>query len=90
MKKLHLIRHAKSSWSNGALADIDRPLNQRGLRSCALMAEQIAKAGCSFEHIFCSPAVRAQSTIENLTQALSEISVENVRPSRSGKQHKFA
>jgi len=71
MKKLHLIRHAKSSWSDRALSDIDRPLNQRGLRSCALMAEQIVKAGCSFEHVFCSPALRAQSTIENIAQHLN-------------------
>lgn len=72
MKRLHLIRHAKSSWSSGSLADIDRPLNQRGLKSCVLMAPQIVKAGCSFEHVFCSPAVRAQSTLENLAWEVNE------------------
>lgn len=72
MKKLHLIRHAKSSWSDGALADIDRPLNKRGLKSCKVMAEQIVKAGCNFEHVFCSPAARAQTTIEQLSQGLPE------------------
>lgn len=73
MKKLHLIRHAKSSWSSGALADIERPLNQRGVRACALMAEKIVQAGCTFEHVFCSPAVRAESTIENLAAALNRV-----------------
>ncbi|MEL6601972.1 MAG: histidine phosphatase family protein [Cyanobacteria bacterium J06614_10] len=72
MKKLHLIRHAKSSWNNSNLADIDRPLNQRGLRACQVMAPQIVKAGCSFDTVFCSPAVRAQSTIEEINQALSD------------------
>ncbi|MEM9089454.1 MAG: histidine phosphatase family protein [Cyanobacteria bacterium P01_F01_bin.53] len=71
MKKLHLIRHAKSSWSDGSLADIERPLNKRGLKSCEVMAEQIVKAGCAFEHVFCSPALRAQSTIENLCAQLT-------------------
>lgn len=71
MKKLHLIRHAKSSWSSGLRADIDRPLNQRGLRSCPIMAEQIVKAGCQFNSVFCSPAVRAQSTIEQIAQHLA-------------------
>ena len=72
MKKLHLIRHAKSSWADSGMADVDRPLNQRGLRSCPVMAEQIVKAGCPFEQIFCSPAVRAQSTIEQISQHLAE------------------
>ncbi|EDX87062.1 phosphoglycerate mutase family protein [Synechococcus sp. PCC 7335] len=72
MKKLHLIRHAKSSHDNSYLADIDRPLNQRGLQACEVMAAQIAKAGCPFDPIFCSPAVRAQSTIEQISQALPE------------------
>ncbi|MEL6556492.1 MAG: histidine phosphatase family protein, partial [Cyanobacteria bacterium J06621_11] len=65
MKKLHFIRHAKSSWRNAYLADIDRPLNERGVRSCQVMAAQIVKAGCPLDNIFCSPAVRAQSTIEH-------------------------
>ncbi|MEL7492728.1 MAG: histidine phosphatase family protein, partial [Cyanobacteria bacterium J06554_11] len=71
MKKLHLIRHAKSSWNNSYLADIDRPLNRRGVKACQIMAPQIAKAGCTFETVFCSPAVRAQATIEGIAQALS-------------------
>lgn len=72
MKKLHLIRHAKSSWNNSNLADIDRPLNQRGISACQVMAPQIVKAGCNFETVFCSPAVRAQSTMEEIAQALSD------------------
>ncbi|MEL6353938.1 MAG: histidine phosphatase family protein [Cyanobacteria bacterium J06627_28] len=70
MKKLHFIRHAKSSWRNAYLADIDRPLNERGVRSCQVMAAQIVKAGCPLDNIFCSPAVRAQSTIEHINEAI--------------------
>jgi len=70
MKKLHLIRHAKSSWANEALADIDRPLNSRGSEACRTMAPQMVQAGCPFEPVFCSPARRAQSTIEQLAQHL--------------------
>ncbi|MEM9946087.1 MAG: histidine phosphatase family protein [Cyanobacteria bacterium P01_D01_bin.36] len=77
MKRLHLIRHAKSSWSSGAIADIERPLNKRGLKSCALMAEQMVKAGCPFEPIFCSPAVRAQSTIENIAYKIEALSASS-------------
>lgn len=70
MKKIHLLRHAKSSWKNEALADIDRPLNKRGIRSCRFMAQHIYDAGCRFKNVFCSPAVRARSTIELISSHL--------------------
>lgn len=72
MKKLHLIRHAKSSWADASLADIQRPLNARGLKSCGIMAPHLIEAGCGFEHLFCSPARRAQATIEQLCQHLPD------------------
>lgn len=72
MKKLHLIRHAKSGWASSALADIDRPLNSRGLEACRIMAAQMVRAGCPFDPVFCSPALRAQSTIEQIAQHLPD------------------
>lgn len=66
MKTLHLIRHAKSSWKDEHLADIDRPLAPRGIRACAVMARAILKAGCDFSNIYTSPAVRAQETINRI------------------------
>jgi len=77
MKKIiHLIRHAKSSWDDSSLADIDRPLNQRGKNNCRLMASPIVEAGCDFQQVYCSPAVRAQSTIRLIANALSELSIQ--------------
>jgi phosphohistidine phosphatase len=70
MKKIHLLRHAKSSWEDASLADSDRPLNERGRKTCGFMAQHIAEAGCCFAQVFCSPAVRAQTTIELLSSAL--------------------
>lgn len=35
------------------------------------MAQHIADAGCCFKHIFCSPAARAQSTIERISKPLN-------------------
>jgi len=35
------------------------------------MAPEIVKAGCCFTHVFCSPAVRAQTTIEEIAAHLS-------------------
>ena len=68
-----MIRHAKSSWKNERLADIDRPLAPRGIRACAVMAPEIARAGCNFSHVFTSPAARAQETIKRMADHLENI-----------------
>lgn len=39
MKQLLLIRHAKSSWEDESLDDIDRPLNNRGKKEASLLAQ---------------------------------------------------
>lgn len=70
MKTLHLIRHAKSSWEDDTLADIDRPLAPRGIKACAIMAPEIAAAGCDFSHVFTSTAVRAETTIQLIAENL--------------------
>ncbi|MDN4502000.1 histidine phosphatase family protein [Alteromonadaceae bacterium BrNp21-10] len=68
LKTIHLLRHGKSSWQNANIRDKQRPLNQRGIRSCSIMAAHLASLGLSFEHIYCSSAVRAQSTIELINE----------------------
>ena len=71
MKTIHIIRHAKSSWDQPNLPDIKRPLNGRGEYVSFAMAKVIYHAGCAFEHVFASPAVRAQATINNIAESLS-------------------
>lgn len=61
-KKLYLVRHAKSDWSNGGLSDFDRPLNERGLRNGPFMADRFAEAGKTIDFILTSPANRAITT----------------------------
>lgn len=71
MKTIHLLRHAKSSWSDPDLSDRDRPLNARGKRAVLLMIEPIWKAGCRFDNVFCSPAKRARHTIRRISKPLN-------------------
>lgn len=59
MKKLFLIRHAKSGWDNPALKDIERPLNERGYASANEMSQQL---NVTPDLIITSPAIRAMST----------------------------
>jgi phosphohistidine phosphatase len=62
MKRLFIIRHAKSSWSNPSLPDHKRPLNKRGLRDAPFMAKVLEKTGVSPDLILSSPAKRAYTT----------------------------
>ena len=62
MKHFYLIRHAKSSWSDSSLADIDRPLNKRGERDAPFMGERLSQAGILFDLMLSSPAKRARKT----------------------------
>ena len=45
MKKLLILRHAKSSWKEPGLTDHDRPLNKRGNRDAPRMGELVREKG---------------------------------------------
>lgn len=69
MKTIFFIRHAKSSWDEPGLSDINRPLNERGLRDAPFMAKMLANKGFRLDHIVSSPAVRAFTTAVQFAQA---------------------
>ena len=69
MKKLYLLRHAKSSWDDPNLADFDRPLNARGIASAHFMGELMAGNGQIPDEIVSSPAKRAVQTTTLLKQS---------------------
>lgn len=62
MKRLFIIRHAKSSWDDGSLHDIERPLAERGVKDAAVMGKMLHKKGVKPDVILSSPALRAFST----------------------------
>ena len=62
MKHLYLLRHAKSSWDEPAVADFDRPLNARGLETAPFMGELMAERAIRPDLIISSPAKRALET----------------------------
>jgi phosphohistidine phosphatase len=72
MKRLILLRHAKSSWDDTGLADEDRPLAGRGLRDAPRMGERLAKHGAKPDLLLTSPAVRARRTAELVASALEQ------------------
>lgn len=68
MKRLLLCRHAKSSWKDSTLADIDRPLNKRGKRDAPFMGKRLAGRGMHPDLIVSSPAKRALATAGKLAK----------------------
>lgn len=69
-RRLTIVRHAKSDWGDFALADHDRPLNERGLRDAPAMGIKVRERGDSPDLIVCSSALRAHTTATLLAEAL--------------------
>ncbi len=72
MKTLLLIRHAKSSWENFTVADIDRPLNERGKKNAQDMAARLEKRGLRIDTFLSSPAKRTMSTARLFVDVLQQ------------------
>lgn len=71
MKQLLLVRHAKSSWDNIDLDDLDRPLNKRGKKEATLLGRLLKKNGLIPQLIISSPAKRAYKTAIKMTHELN-------------------
>jgi phosphohistidine phosphatase len=72
MKRLHLLRHAKSSWDDPALPDHDRLLSRRGEEAGGKLAAWIAEHGPAPQLVLCSTALRARRTLELVLPSLDE------------------
>jgi phosphohistidine phosphatase len=80
MKRLYLLRHAKSSWDDPTLADHDRPLAPRGRRAAKVMAEHLGRKGISPELVLCSPSRRTRQTLKRLAPALGKNADVQIEP----------
>ena len=68
MKRLAVLRHAKSSWKKRELDDFERPLNGRGRRAARRMGREMSERGMQFDFVLASPAVRVRETIDGVSQ----------------------
>src|SRR3954468_4693715 len=84
MKRLYLLRHAKSSWDEPGLADRDRPLAPRGRKAARLIAEHMRREGIAPELVLCSPARRAHQTLDAILPALGDKATVMVEPELYG------
>ncbi|NTU60531.1 MAG: hypothetical protein HGA98_05690, partial [Deltaproteobacteria bacterium] len=70
MKRLTLVRHAKSSRKDPSLPDFYRPLSGRGWDEAPEMGRRLAAAGVKPDAFVSSPANRAWSTSQEIASAL--------------------
>lgn len=68
MKTLYLIRHAKSSWEDPDLRDIERPLKGRGRKDALIMGARLRQLKIKPDLIISSPANRAYSTAKIIAE----------------------
>jgi phosphohistidine phosphatase len=80
MRRLFVLRHAKSSWDNSHLGDHDRPLAPRGRRAAEALADHVATIEPPPVLVLCSTARRARDTLAPVCERLpdtTEVLVED-------------
>jgi phosphohistidine phosphatase len=75
-RHLLLLRHAKSSWDDPALADHDRPLAPRGRKAAKLIGAHLSREGIVISRVLCSSALRTRQTLE-LVEPAGEVQIED-------------
>jgi len=70
VKKIYLIRHAKSSWSEEGMSDYERPLNKRGKKDLPFMAARLKEFGIKPDLILSSSAKRAQKSAKTIAEII--------------------
>jgi phosphohistidine phosphatase len=69
MRRLILLRHAKSDWSARGLRDEDRPLASRGRVAAPKVATYMAHHGLLPDLVLCSTAARGRETWQLIAEA---------------------
>jgi phosphohistidine phosphatase len=72
VKRLWLLRHAKSSWDQPSLPDADRPLAARGRRAAEVLAAHLAAAEVRPALVLCSSSLRTRQTLAAILPALGD------------------
>ncbi|MFA5117351.1 MAG: histidine phosphatase family protein [Candidatus Omnitrophota bacterium] len=70
MKRLYLIRHAKSNKDIPGIKDRDRPLNKRGEKEARDTGKHLKKRGITVQAVYTSPATRALDTARAIARKI--------------------
>ena len=83
VRRLIVMRHAKSSWKDPNLDDHERPLNKRGRGDAPMVADAIFERGWIPDLILVSSSKRTLQTLEGMSQRMGKTPFEV----RSGIYH---
>lgn len=72
MKRLTLLRHAKSDWDDPVERDFDRPLNRRGEKAALLIGQYARSRKMQFDFLVASPAVRVVQTLDTFLEGYGQ------------------
>ena len=67
LRKIILLRHAKSSWEDPSLRDFDRPLSKRGMKDIKLMKVHMASLVKEVDEIYSSPSIKNKSNNQSIS-----------------------
>lgn len=70
MRRLVLMRHAKSSWKTDAPSDHARPLNKRGRRDAPRVGARLRELGWVPDLVLASDSARTTETFERMRATL--------------------
>jgi len=73
MKRLILVRHAKSSWSDQSIDDKNRPLNERGQNDAVTIGKWLASQGFQPDQVLSSTATRCRETWDGISKSLPPV-----------------
>ena len=68
MKRLAILRHAKSSWDDPSVDDFNRPLNERGRKAARRIGRELKQRGIKFDLVMSSTAARTRETIDGVQE----------------------
>jgi len=72
MRRLMLLRHAKSDWSAPGTRDQDRPISARGREAAPKMGRYMARHGLVPDLVIASPATRVTETLALVLPAFAK------------------
>lgn len=81
MKRLVVMRHAKSAWDADVPTDHARPLNDRGRRDAPKIGAELARRGWVPEVVWSSDAARTRETWERMARVLPPVARVTFTPS---------
>ena len=79
--RLWLLRHAKSSWDDPDMEDVDRPLAPRGARAADRMRDYLDAEEIRPELVLCSSALRTRETLARILPGLGSELTVRIEPS---------